>query len=69
MATVFLVSIDTRSAAFGERVDQERNIIQRLLIEIAHEVGSHAPLKGSIKDPNGVEVGTYGFGAGAVNSK
>ena len=67
---VFQVTIHTRTAAMGERDDQERHAIVKALHDIAGVVGSSPmPSKAYVKDSNGVVIGSYGFGAGAVNSR
>jgi hypothetical protein len=67
VANVFVLTIDKRTAAFGERTDQERHTLALALQDIAQELGSGAPVKGTVKDRNGAAIGTYAFGPGAVN--
>jgi hypothetical protein len=64
---VFTVTISKRTAAFGERTDQERHTIALVLQDIVQELGSGAPLKGTVKDRNGTAIGSYAFGPDAIN--
>jgi hypothetical protein len=64
---VFTVTVNVRSAAFGERKDQERSAIVQVLENTAGNVGSGAPLITSVKDRNGVVVATAAWGVDAIN--
>ncbi len=58
---VFTLTIHTRTKDFGERPDQERNMIMHILREAGTRIDSGLrPIP--IKDRSGNDVATYTFG-------
>jgi hypothetical protein len=70
MAGNFTLTITTESTPtsnFGETKDSERRQIVRLLEKVIQQVGSGAP-SSHILDAQGVDVGSYTYGAGMINA-
>jgi hypothetical protein len=65
---VFTVTIENRTAAFGERTDQERHASSAALQKVAQNVGSGAPLTTTITDANGEVIGAASWGTAEVNA-
>lgn len=62
----FTLTIHTRSADFGERPDQENNLIRHILQTASQRIGTgHGPIP--LKDRSGNDVAEYRFGPGMLN--
>ena len=64
----FTLTINT-NAGFGEtaRPHSESVAIRNALLQVAQDVGAGRPSR-HIIDHNGIDVGTYTYGAGMINA-
>jgi hypothetical protein len=66
--TVVVISIDRRSAAFGERPDQARSALHGILQAAALDIGAHGhACQTKLKDANGEVVGSVTWGGDAIS--